>query len=189
VEVVACEGMTEEQAPLMSTLKYEFPQRGKMAPLTLYWYDGNCKDSGGKEVPNRPRRPEGVPAEEPLGDRNSSNGSLFIGDKGIATAETYGGNPRLLPASRMADYKMPDETIPRIPQTNHYGDWIQACKGGKPACSNFDYAGPFSEVVLLGNLALRSGKKLLWDGPNMKVTNVPEANQYVTTKYRKGWEL
>ena len=70
----------------------------------------------------------------------------------------------------------------------HY-NWIDACKGGEPACSNFEYAGPMTEVALAGNLAIRMGEKLYWDGPNMKVTNVLEANKYVQNQYRQGWSL
>jgi hypothetical protein len=81
----------------------------------------------------------------------------------------------------------PPETIPRIPEGNHYQEWIRACKGGKPAGSNFDYSGPFSEMVVLGNLAVRTGRKIEWDAVDMRVTNVPEANQYVRTEYREGW--
>jgi len=68
-------------------------------------------------------------------------------------------------------------------------EWLAACKGGPPALSNFANSGPFTEVVLLGNLAIRTGKKLNWDGPAMKATNCPEADQYIHRRYRKGWEL
>ena len=71
----------------------------------------------------------------------------------------------------------------------HYKDWIIACKGGRPACSNFDVAGPFSEIVLLGNLALRVPKKIEWDGPNLKAKNAPEAAKFIHREYRKGWSV
>jgi len=83
----------------------------------------------------------------------------------------------------------PPETIPRIGMS-HEQNWIQACKGGEPACSNFDYSGPMTEAVVMGNLAIRyPHKKLLWDGANMTVTNFPEANDFVNTHYREGWSL
>jgi hypothetical protein len=82
----------------------------------------------------------------------------------------------------------PEKTIPRI-EGGHHQDWIRACKGGKPACSNFDYSGGLTEMVLLGNLAIRAGRKLYWDGPNMRVTNYPEANQFIRCSYRDGWTL
>ena len=83
-------------------------------------------------------------------------------------------------------------TIERIPdgQNGHEKDWVRACKGGKPACSNFEYSGPLSEMVLLGNLAVRfPDQRLLWDGPNMKVTNDDDADAYIRRKYRAGWTL
>ena len=81
----------------------------------------------------------------------------------------------------------PSHFLSRSP--GHYRDWIRACKGGEPACSNFDYAGPFTEVVLLGVIAQRFDGKLLWDGDKMKITNHSEANRRVKDAYRKGWEL
>ena len=132
-----------------------------------------------------PPRPEGISQETKLGD--GDNGSLFIGEKGIITTGTYGQRTRLLPDSRMTDYKFPDPLLSRSP--GHYRDWIRACKGGEPACSNFDYAGPFTEVVLLGVIAQRFDGKLLWDGDKMKITNQSEANRRVRDSYRKGWKL
>ncbi|PYV38395.1 MAG: gfo/Idh/MocA family oxidoreductase, partial [Acidobacteria bacterium] len=118
---------------------------------------------------------------------DGDNGSLFIGDKGIITTGTYGEGTRLLPDELMKDYKFPEPLLTRSP--GHYRDWIRACKGGAPACSSFDYAGPFTEWIILGNLALRYDGKLLWDGEKMKVTNVPAANKWVKRDYRKGWRL
>jgi hypothetical protein len=87
----------------------------------------------------------------------------------------------------MAAYKRPPKTIPRV--KGHHKDWIQACKGGRPACSNFDYAGLLTEVVLLGNIALRVRGKLNWDGPKMRFTNNDKANRYLHREYRQGWTL
>ena len=121
-----------------------------------------------------------------MGD--ADGGVLFIGDKGKIMCGCYAKNPRLIPETKMKAYQRPPKTIPRI-EGNHEHDWIQACKGGSKACSNFDYSGPLTEVVLLGNLAIRTGKKLDWDGLNMQVTNAPEANEYVRHQYRAGWTL
>jgi len=118
--------------------------------------------------------------------RRSIPGTIFIGEKGKLMAEQYGRNLQLFPKELMEKYKQPQEGEPGV---THEHNWVQACKGGKPATSNFDYSGPFTEIVLLGNLAIRAGRKLYWDGPNMKVTNEPDANKYVTKEYRKGWEL
>ena len=177
VEAIKNEGMTSETYPNNSVIRYEFPRRGKMDPVTVYWHDGG----------NRPPLPPGVPAGTKLGD--GDNGSLYIGTKGVATAGEYGGKARLLPDELMNDYTFPDETIPRIPGQNPYKDWIRACKDGKPASSNFDYAGPFTEWVVMGNLALKYDEKLEWDAKKMMVTNVAKANYDVTREYRKGWEL
>ena len=168
---------TAEAAPKSSIVTYKFPARGKMPPVTVKWFDG-------KNKPPRPKDAEGV--------KTASSGMFFLGEKGVIYADTYCGGPRIIPETKMKELlpksKRPAKTIPR--SKGHVEDWIIACKGGKPASSNFDYAGPFTEVVLLGNLAIRAGnKKLLWDGPNMKVTNVPEANKFVRNEYRKGWTL
>jgi len=103
-------------------------------------------------------------------------------------------NERLIPVSRMKEYGKPPRILPRSP--GHFKEWFDACKGGKPAGANFDWAGPMTEVVLLGNVALRpelreklTHTKLYWDGENMKFTNVPEANEYLQREYRKGWTL
>ena len=103
----------------------------------------------------------------------------------------YGGSPQLLPESSM-EVQRPRRTLERIPEGDegHEQDWIRACKGGKPAISNFDYSGPLSETVLMGNLAIRfPDRKLLWNGATMEVTNDADANAYVRRQYREGWSL
>jgi len=163
-----------ETAPVASIVRYKFPARGKMPAVNLTWYDGCLM----------PPRPEEL--EE--GRRLPKSGTIFIGDKGKLMCETYGGSPRLIPETKMQAYKRPPERIPRI-DVSHEEDWVRACKGGKAACSNFEYAGPLTETVVMGNLAIRAGEKLYWDGPNMTVTNVPAANEYVRPGYRQGWSL
>ena len=100
----------------------------------------------------------------------------------------------IIPETKRRDYKSPEPSIPRSP--GHHQEWINACKGGKPAGSNFDWAGPLAEAVLLGNIALRRAlkekvvrMKLQWDPKAFKITNLPEANQYLHREYRKGWSL
>ncbi len=88
----------------------------------------------------------------------------------------------------MADYHWPAPTIPRVPNNNPYQDFIRACKGGPPACSNFDVSGPFAETVLLGNLALRLGQKFDWDAQNMRAKNRPEADAFIHSTCREGWK-
>ena len=190
VECLQQEGNNEETGPTKSIIKYEFPARPfkekyrsvkwfkkTLPPVTVYWYDGGLM----------PPVPQGISAEEKLGD--GDNGSYFVGEKGIATTGCYGGGTRLLPAEKMEGFELPEPVIPRVPLGDSYQDWIRSCKDGKPHCANFDYAGPFTEMVLLGNLAVRSGAKIEWDSVNMRVTNMPDANRFVTRRYRQGWSL
>ena len=181
ISVEACATkVNDETFPLASIVRYEFPARDGMPPVKLNWYDGGMK----------PARPEELEPARPLEQAESN--VLFIGDKGILRCGEYGDSPRLIPETKMREYKRPPKTIPRIPggSDGHEKNWVQACKTGVPACSNFDYAGPFTETVVMGNLAIRYlGKRLDWDGENMKVTNVPEANEYVHRQYREGWSL
>jgi len=117
--------------------------------------------------------------------RTEANGSLFIGEKGMITTGTYGENTRLIPVEKMHEYQFPQQVLSRSP--GHYHDWIRACKGGEPACSNFSVAGPFVEWMVLGVAAVRMEGKLEWDSAKMKFTNNAEANKYVRPFYRKGW--
>jgi hypothetical protein len=105
----------------------------------------------------------------------------------------------LIPEEKMKAYKRPEKTLPRSAD-GHYKEWVEACKSGKPTGSNFDFASLVTETALLGNVAILTGKergygsclireKLNWDGPNMKVTNVPEANEHLRREYRSGWML
>ncbi|MBI5092401.1 MAG: Gfo/Idh/MocA family oxidoreductase [Candidatus Hydrogenedentes bacterium] len=188
VEVVMQKGQNKQTFPLTSTIKYSFPARGEMGPVDVYWYDGHWPGPDGKEIYNRPKRPAGIPDNCILGDDNA-NGSFLVGEKGIITQGEYGGNPRLVPDDKMKDFKKPDPYLPRIPGQDHAQNWIAACKGGEPSCSNFDYAGPFTEMVNFGNLVVKSGKKLRWDNVKGVVTNVRHASEIVSKEYRKGWEL
>lgn len=190
VEVEMQKGRNDQTFPTASTIKYHFPARGDMPEVDVYWYDGHWPNPNkpDERIYNRPARPEGIPDSCVLGDENM-NGSFIIGDGGIITQGEYGGNPRLVPDEKMADYKKPEPTIPRIPDEDHYADWLQACKGGRPSCSNFDYAGPFTEMVQFGNLVVKSGKKLRWDNIKGEVTNVRNAKEIVSKEYRAGWEL
>jgi predicted dehydrogenase len=177
VEVIEQTGMTDQSPPRSSIIKFTFPARGDMPPVDVFWYDGKLL----------PPRPEGVPEDEKLGD--GSNGSLFIGTDGAMTSGCYGGESRLVPSSRMQDYKRPDPTIPRIPEGNPYKDWIDAVKNNRQAISDFSYAGPLTEVANFGNIPLLAGGKVEFDVASMRITNNEAANQFLTKEYRKGWEL
>jgi hypothetical protein len=115
------------------------------------------------------------------------DGSLFVGDKGMLTTGTYGDVTRLIPVEKMKDYRMPPPLLTRSP--GHMRDFIRACKGGDPACSNFDVAAPFVEWMLLGVIALRHEGKLEYDPEKMRFTNNNEANKLLKPIFRKGWEF
>jgi len=178
----SCTPVNNETFPLASSVHYEFPSRGLGFPaVKVHWYDGGIK----------PPRPAELEENRPL--NQASSNVLFMGSKGVLRCGEYGDNPQLLPFSRMREFSKnkPPQTLKRV-TTGHEGNWIEACKTGGQATSNFDYSGPFTEMVTMGNLAIRPenvGKKLLWDGDNMKVTNDEKANDYVNMHYRKGWSL
>jgi len=161
-------GMTQESAPKASMVCWQFPARGALSAVRLHWYDG------GKPMPKET-------AELAAGIKN---GAIFAGSKGHLILP-IGGLPRLMPQPH--DFNPPQPSLPR--SINHHQEWIQACKGGKPAESNFDYAGPLTELILLGAVALRVGKRLEWDGPNLKAPNVPEAAAFLSHPCRQGWTL
>ena len=95
--------------------------------------------------------------------------------------------PRLLPLELHRSYVRPAKTLPRVP--GHHADWLRACKGGPAASSNFGYGARLTEFMILGNVALRTGKMLRWDAANMRATNAPQADAFLRLAYRKGWEL
>ena len=166
----------EETLPLASCVHYEFPARGEMPPVKLHWYDGGLV----------PARPEELEDGREL---NREDGILFVGDKGKMLVEGWGGNkPMLIPQKRHDEFQPPPKTLPR--SVGHHQEWLDACRNGTPTRSSFDFAGPLTEAVLLGTVCVRlGGRKLIWDSPNLKVTNIPEANEYIHYEYRKGWEL
>lgn len=169
---------TKDSYPLAEVITYQFPARGKMAPVKMVWYDGGIM----------PPRPATLEDGRLMGD--DSGGCLFVGDKGMLMCSTYGENPRLVPEKLMQDYKRPEKTIPRSPGITE--EWIAAIKAGKKSTTDFSYSGPLTEVMLLGNVALRmkdSKTALQWDGEKMQVTNLPEANKYIHKEYRQGWSL
>jgi predicted dehydrogenase len=180
-------GMNSETYPLASLVHYDFPARGDMPAVKLHWYEGGL-------LPSRP-------AELEEGRMMSDeDGIIFVGDKGKILAEGWGAQSvRLIPETKMQSYKRPEKTLPRLAD-GHYKEFVEACKKGGPTGSNFDFASLVTETALLGNVAILTGKetgwgscltreKLNWDGANMSVTNVPEANEFIRTEYRVGWVL
>jgi hypothetical protein len=166
---------TREMYPTATVLCYEIPARTGMPPCSIFWYDGG----------QYPSRDVGELAD---GKDYPVNGCILVGRSGKISF--YGYAPRLIPESKMKDFKKPKRQIPRC-ESNHFAEWVTAAKGGRPAFSNFDHAGPLTEMTLLGNLAIRAGlgHRVEWDGPNMKCTNRLELNPYIRREYRKGWTL
>ena len=159
-------------------VNWRFGARGSRGPLSVHWYDGGL----------RPPTPPGIDPDDPkqrLGDED--NGILFVGERGLITCAGWSGMPRLLPLERHRDYVRPAKTLPRV--EGHHADWLQACKGGRAACSSFAYGARLTELILLGNVALRTGRLLKWDAAGMKATNAPEADAYLKEEYRAGWEI
>ncbi len=176
VECIQQEGKGKYTFPKSSVIRFDFPARGAMPPVKIFWHDG---------LTERPDF-EGIAKEELLGD-SDVNGSLFIGDKGMVTTGCYGERTRLVPASKMADYKLPSPVLTRSP--GHYRDWIRASKGGEPSCSNFSIAGPFVQWMLLGVISMKFEGRLDWDAQNMRITNNAEANKYLRPTFRRGWRF
>jgi len=164
----------DETYPIAALVYYEFPARGDLPPLRMTWYEGGLMPP--------------APAELPLADRLPDNGVLYIGSKGKMYHSSHGGMPQLLPRElHEAAAKVP-RSMERSP--GHYEEWVEACKGGLRPVSNFDYAGPLTEIALLGVLSLRApGRRLEWDSENLKVKNAPELSRYIHVEYRSGWTL
>ena len=174
--------LNPETYPAWATVKFQFPSRGNLPPVDFYWYEGKLPN-GEKNLP---------PKELFHGNKPPGSGSLLVGDKGILySPNDYGSKYTLLPEDNFEGFEKPSPSLPR----NGRGDkgmkeeWVEAIKGGRPAVSNFNYAGLLTETILLGNIAMRSDKKLLWDGPNLRFTNSSAANQYIHKTYRDGWTL
>jgi hypothetical protein len=190
-----------DSPPAASHIILTFKGQNGKPDVKLHWMDGGIQ----------PERPAELGPNEIMGD--GGNGIIFEGTKGKMMAGTYGMNPQLLPTNLTKTTVVP-QSIDRVKGgvEGHYSAWVEACIAGpgsketKALSSNFDIAGPLTESVLMGNLAIRSydiivkdskgsatypGRniQLLWDGPNMKITNFDLANQFVKRTYREGWNL
>lgn len=190
------EGNYVDSCPPSSIIHLNYPRTDNKGDIKVSWHDGGLL----------PARPDELLPEEAFG--NWDGGVLLVGTKGKMLIDCYGGNPRLLPTKLMKETTLPKPTLKRVPE-GHYTQWVNACIAGYgkgETSSPFEFAGPFTESILMGNLAIRSWmmlnpklkgwddkylgrKKLLWDAKNMKVTNFDEANQFVKREYRDGWKL
>jgi predicted dehydrogenase len=177
VEPIAGTPVNQETFPKSAMIKWEFPAKGERAAFVAYWYDGGLRPA--------------IPPELELGRSLPATGNLYLGTKGaLLVSGDYAESARIIPEAKMREIGKPPELLERSP--GHVEEWLMAAATMKPIDypkSNFAYAGPFTETILLGNIALRVGRRLEWDGANLKFTNVPEANQYVTKEYRAGWRF
>jgi predicted dehydrogenase len=165
--------MDEEIVPHGCLGQYRFAARGRQPALTVNWYDGGLRPA--------------VDADLLEGQVLPPRGVLFIGDRGAMLCGGAGGTPQLLPESQSARFTKPKPTIPR--SNGHHRDWLDACKGGPPASSHFEYGARLTELALLGVLSLRLGRRIEWDAERMEAKNVGEAEPIVREPYREGWEL
>jgi predicted dehydrogenase len=171
---VSCSERYDETYPQSSIIHFNFPARGDLPPIRVAWYDGGLK----------PPRPDALEDDQPLAEE----GLLLLGDRGAILCGFNGRRPRLIPEAKMRAYQEPPKTLPRSPGNDR--EWLDACKGGKvKPGANFQFSGVVTETVQLGNVALRSGQRLAWDGFNLKVTNSPSAERFIRPERRPGWDL
>ena len=201
IEVEEIRGGSDERYPTGSRIRWDFPARGEMPPVKVYWYEGLNKTTtaeavGGLKAAKGDARNlpppllelrKQYPDEELDG---GDSGTLYVGDKGVIFTATYGDKMHIVPWDKMRAAPQPPKTLPR-PQ-NIFTDFIEACRAGKTDTAvSFDYGTRLTEFAVLGNLAqhVGAGKKVEWDGPKMKVTNLRELNRWVKRDYRKGWHV
>lgn len=177
IEPLCCTPVNKETYPKASGVRWEFPAKDGRAAFTAFWYDGGLMPA--------------MPPDLELGRRLPPTGNLFIGTKGtLLVAGDYGESPRIIPEAKMKEIGKPEKTLERSP--GHQREWLMAIAGEKPLDypkSNFGYSAPFSEAILLGNVALRAGRRLEYDAAHMKFPNLPDADQYLTKEYRSGWKF
>lgn len=188
------DGMTLESPPKSSTIVYQFPERENapghmpnhgmtakearknlLPAVKFVWHDGGRK-----------------PGEDLVkGKKLPGNGVILVGDKDTLYVPNFWGRGEFLSGATYDSFKNIAETLPKAPNWDrcHYEEWTVACKGGPRALSNFDYAGPLTEMMLLGNVALRAGRKIEWNADKLKVTNDKETNHLIRKEYPKGWKV
>jgi predicted dehydrogenase len=164
----------DESFPQASIVHFDFPTRGDLPPVRVTWYDGGL----------RPPRPEGLEDDRHLDEE----GLLFVGERGTILCGFSGRRPRLIPEAKMRAYQQPPKTLPRSPGNDR--EWLDACKGGKTRPgANFEFSAAVTEAFLLGNVALRTGKRVLWDRANLKAVDLAAADSYIRPERRPGWAL
>jgi hypothetical protein len=213
IEVLKQEGTSPITYPRKSAIKFEFGPRRNMPPVTVYWEDN--ADGDGYLPPGMsaaearqilgtgPPVGPSFPGSGPRGGASQTSGynCIFVGTKGYLGTSGRGEGVGLLPGSRWAEYKLPNPYLARSPGPGpganasnwdisaHTHDWVRACKGGAPACSNFSIAGPFTAWVVLGAVAAHYQGKLLWDNARMQFSGNNDAARWIRPTFRKGWEI
>jgi hypothetical protein len=162
--------------PTGCTLRFQFAGSHDTPALDLFWYDGGMK----------PRLPKEVEAHKVEMDRE---GILFVGDRGTIMAGFHGQNPRLFAEGQTKPLIMDESSSRATSRGERHSAWLQACRGGDPSPGSFLHAAAITDAVNLGSVALRAGKKVLFDSEKMKITNDSEADKYLYREYRQGWEL
>lgn len=177
IEPICSTPVNNETYPKSAAIRWKFPAKDARPAFECYWYDGGLSPT--------------IPEALEYGRKLPPTGNLFIGTKAtLMVGGDYGESPRIVPETKMKEIGKPKQLLERSP--GHQREWLMAIKGEKPLDfpkSNFSYAAPFTEAILLGNVALRVGRRLEYDAANMKITNIPDANQFITKEYRAGWKF
>ena len=199
IEMEEVRGGSDERYPTGSRIRWDFPSRGDQPPVKVYWYEGLKKGADAEASGNLKTAKGDARNLPPLftellkqypDEEFGSNGTLYVGEKGIIYTGCYGERMHIVPMEKMKQTPAPPQTLPRPKDV--FTDFIDACRAGKTdTAASFEYGTRLTEFTLLGNLSQYAGvgQKVEWDGPNMKVTNVPELNKWIKREYREGWRL
>ena len=202
IEAEYIRGGTDERYPTGSRIRWDVPARGDMPPLKVYWYEGLNKTTTAEasgslhtargDARNFPPLFTELQKQYPDEEWTIRDGfTLYVGEKGVIYTGCYGDRMHIVPMEKMQATPKPPKTLPRIPE-GIFANFVEACRAGRTDTAvPFEYGTRLTEFAILGNLAqhVGEGKKLEWDGPNMKVTNMPELNQWLKREYRKGWQV
>jgi hypothetical protein len=206
IEMEYVRGGSDERYPLGSRVRWDIPARGDMPPCKAYWYEGlnpttTDEPSGGlhaavgkaRYFPDLALKLNAQYPDEDLLNPHLDSGTLYVGEKGVIYTPTYGSSNthpmHVVPMEKMDQIKQPPRTLPR-PNPNPFVDFVETCKAGRTdTATPFEYGARLTEFCLLGNLAQHAGEgnKAIWDGPNMRVTNIPDLNRWIKREDRKGW--
>ncbi len=199
IEVEEMVGGSEERYPVGTRIRWDYPARGDMPPVKVYWFDGkrrDAKNAGAGDSPSSvDRKSQNVPPlftelTEKYKRKFDSNGTFYVGDKGIMYTDTYGGGTRIIPEEKHQAFPPPGKTLPRV-TGGHHGSFFNAIRTGGKASSDFSISSKLAEMTLLGCLAIKAGvgKKVEWDGEKMQCTNIPDLNRHIKREYRQGWTV